>query len=76
MVGGVKMLYENGLTERNITIVSVSICLSVGLSSQPEMFQHMPDIIQKIFSKNTVSIIFITALLLDLLLPKEKARQS
>ena len=75
-ISGVKMLYENGLTERNITIVSVSICLSVGLSSQPEMFQHMPDIIQKIFSKNTVSIIFITALLLDLLLPKEKARQS
>ncbi len=71
-ISGLKMLYKNGLTERNITIASVSICLSVGLSAKPEMFQHMPELIQKIFSNNPVSIIFISALLLDLLLPREQ----
>ena len=75
-ISGIKMLLKNGLTERNVTIASVSICLSVGLSSLPEMFQHMPDLIQKVFSKNPVSIIFIVALLFDLLLPKEKEAQQ
>ncbi len=71
-MSGIKMLYKNGLNERNLTIASVSICLSVGFASKSEMFQHMPDLVQKIFSNNPVSIIFVTALLLDLLLPKEK----
>ncbi|MBP5470720.1 MAG: purine permease [Candidatus Riflebacteria bacterium] len=75
-ISGIKMLLKNGLTERNVTIATVSICLSVGLSSLPEMFQHMPDLIQKVFSKNPVSIIFIVALLFDLLLPKEKEAQQ
>lgn len=71
-ISGLQMLYKNGLNERNLTIASVSICLSVGFASKSEMFQHMPDLVQKIFSNNPVSIIFVTALLLDLLLPKEK----
>ena len=75
-ISGIQMLYKNGLTERNTTIASVSICLSVGLSSQPQIFQYMPDLIQKIFSKNPVSIIFVVALLLDLLLPKKENKTS
>ena len=72
-ISGLQMLYKNGLTERNMTIASVSICLSVGLSSQEKNFQFMPDLIQKVFAKNPVSIIFIIAILLDLLLPRKKA---
>ena len=53
-------------------IASVSLCLSVGLSSNPKMFQFMPELVQKIFANNPVSIIFIIALLLDLLLPKKQ----
>ena len=71
-INGIQMLFKNGLTERNVTIASVSICLSVGFSSQAKVFQFMPELIQKIFVSNPVSIIFIIALLLDLFLPKEK----
>ena len=70
-ISGLLMLNKNGLTERNVTIASVSICLAVGLSSHKTMFQYMPELVQKVFATNPVSIIFIVALLLDILLPKE-----
>ena len=69
-ISGIRMLYKNGITERNMIISSVSICLSVGFASQEKMFQFMPELIQKIFANNPVSIIFVVALLLDLFLPK------
>ncbi len=75
-ISGIQMLYKTGLTERNTTIASISICLSVGFSSQASMFQYMPELVRKIFSNNPVSIIFITALLLDLFLPKNNPKQS
>ena len=36
-------------------IASISICLSVGLSSQKEVFQFMPELVRNVFSKNPVS---------------------
>ena len=75
-ISGLQMLYKNGLTERNMTIASVSICLSVGFTSKPEMFQHMPDLIQKIFANNPVSIIFVVAILLDLFLPRSLSEKK
>lgn len=71
-ISGIQMLYKNRLTERNMSIVSISICLGVGLTSNPAMFQYAPTIIQKVFGANLVSIIFVVALLLDLLLPKKQ----
>ena len=70
-ISGIQMLFKCGLNERNLTIASISICLSVGFSSQPTMFQFMPQLIKEIFANNPVSIIFVTALFLDLCLPKE-----
>ncbi len=70
-ISGIEMLKKNGLTERNTTIASLSICLAVGLSSQKAVFQYMPELVQKIFAGNPVSIIFVVALLLDLFLPKD-----
>lgn len=69
LISGIQMLNRAGLTERNITIASISICLSVGFSSQPLMFQAMPQLIKEIFVNNPVSIIFVVALFLDLCLP-------
>ena len=69
------MLYKNGLTERNTIIASVSICLSVGLSLEAKMFQFAPELVKKIFVNNPVSIIFVVALILDLLLPKDKNQE-
>ena len=75
-ISGIRMLYKNGITERNMIISSVSICLSVGFASQEKMFQFMPELIQKIFANNPVSIIFVVALLLDLLLPKDTKQEA
>ncbi len=75
-ISGIQMLYKNGLNERNLTIASVSLCLSVGLSSNPKMFLFMPELIQKIFATNPVSIIFVVALILDLLLPKDTEQKT
>jgi NCS2 family nucleobase:cation symporter-2 len=74
-ISGIQMLYKNGLTERNSIIASVSICLSVGLSLEAKMFQFSPELVKKIFVNNPVSIIFVVALILDLLLPKDKNQE-
>ena len=71
-ISGIKMFFKNGVSERNTILASVSICLSIGLSSNEKMFQFMPELAQKIYANNPVSIIFVSALLLDLLLPKTK----
>ncbi len=75
LISGIQMLYKNGLTERNTIIASVSICMSVGFSSQEKMFQFAPELVKKIFVSNPVSIIFVVALILDLLLPKDKKQE-
>ena len=40
--------------------------------SQKAMFQFMPELVRNVFANNPVSIIFVTALILDLFLPREK----
>jgi NCS2 family nucleobase:cation symporter-2 len=75
-ISGLQMLYKVNLEDRNITIASISVCLSLGLTTHSKIFQFMPSIIKDIFANNPVSVIFVTALLLDLLLPKKEKSEG
>ena len=70
VVSGIEMISKAGLTQRNVTILSVSIGIGIGFTQVPELFNIFPEIIQNIFSENCVAVVFVLAIILDRLLPK------
>lgn len=72
VISGIQMLTKCGFSERNITIASLSLSVGVGFTLVPDIFKNLPDIIQSIFAQNCVAVVFLLAIILNLVLPKEK----
>lgn len=71
-MSGLNLIYQNGkITERDIVIIAASLGVAFGLSNVPEVMQHLPVWFQNIFKQAIVGA-FVTALILNLLLPKTK----
>jgi len=73
VVGGFQMFSKCGFSERNITICALSLSIGLGFTQAVGMFEIFPDIIKNVFADNCVAVIFVLAVLLNLVLPKEKA---
>ena len=73
LVSGVEMIATAGFTQRNRLIVALSMSIWVGFTTTTEIgiWDNFPTAIQTIFSQNVVAIVFVTAILLNLFLPKE-----
>ena len=72
LVSGFQMVGEAGFTPRNKLIVSLSLAIGIGFTASTEtgIWNEFPVAVQSIFSQNVVSVIFVIALLMNLLLPK------
>lgn len=70
IISGVQMLAQAGFSQRNGIISSLSLSVGVGFTLIPEIFQIFPDIIQDVFAENCVAVVFVLALLLNLILPE------
>ncbi|HIY21855.1 MAG TPA: purine/pyrimidine permease [Candidatus Flavonifractor merdigallinarum] len=74
---GVKMLKDCAFNDRTMIIVSLSFCIGVGLTqTDGNFFAAFPAAVGDIFNGNAVAGVFVVALLLSLLLPKEKDEQE
>ncbi len=73
VVSGLQMIGNCGYTQRNITIAALSLSIGIGFTQVPEMFAIFPDIVRTIFAENCVAVVFVAAILLNLVMPKEKA---
>ena len=74
---GVKMLKDCAFNDRTMIIVSLSFCIGVGLTqTDGNFFAAFPSAVGDIFNGNAVAGVFVVALLLSLLLPKEKDEQE
>ena len=73
LVSGFQMVSEAGFTTRNKLIASLSLAVGVGFTSSTEagIWSEMPVAVQSVFSQNIVAVIFVMALFLNLVLPKE-----
>lgn len=71
LCSGMEMISRCGFTQRNITIASLTMSISVGFTAISDMWHIFPEIIQSIFAENVVAVAFVVALLLDALLPKK-----
>ena len=71
VLSGVQMIGDCGFTHRNITIAALSLSIGIGFTQVPEMFAIFPDIIRTIFAENCVAVVFLVAIFLNLVMPKE-----
>lgn len=72
VVSGVQMIGACGYSQRNITIAALSLSIGLGFTQVPEMFNIFPSIVRTIFAENCVAVVFLAALILNLIMPKEK----
>ena len=72
MFAGFGMMARCGFDNRNMIIVALSLSVGIGFTQATGMFQIFPQIIKTIFAENCVAVVFILAVLLNLVLPKSK----
>ena len=72
LVSGFQMIHRAGFTERNFTIAALSLCIGGGFTAAGSntIFKFAPQIVQDIFATNVVAVVFIVAVVLNLILPK------
>lgn len=76
VVSGLQMIGACGFTQRNITIAALSLSVGLGFTQVPQMFDIFPEIVQTIFGENCVAVVFILAIILNLVMPKEKNTEA
>ena len=69
---GMKLIASEKLSARNTTIVGLSAALGVGISQASTALSQFPEAVTIIFGKSPVVIATIMAILLNLILPREK----
>ncbi|MCQ4313493.1 purine permease [Pseudomonas stutzeri] len=68
---GIRILSQVKLDRRNMLIIAASLGIGLGIAAQPELLHQMPKLVQNLFD-SAITCGGITAILLDLLLPREK----
>ena len=71
VISGLQMIGSCGFTQRNITIAALSLSIGLGFTQVPEMFNIFPDIIRTIFAENCVAVVFLAAIIMNLIMPKK-----
>lgn len=71
MFAGFGMLAKAGFSNRNMIIVSLSLSVGLGFTQATEMFAIFPQIVQTVFAENCVAVVFLLAVILNLVLPKD-----
>jgi len=69
MFAGFRMLSNCGFTDRNMIIVALSLSIGLGFTQAAGMFAIFPQIIQTVFAENCVAVVFLLAVILNLILP-------
>lgn len=72
LTSGVQMIASCGFSQRNITIVSLSLAVGIGFTTASEsgIWDIFPSIIQSVFTENVVAVVFIISIVLSCILPE------
>ncbi len=76
VVTGISMLAKAGFTERNIVIMAMALAIGVGFTQVPALWDIFPTIVKNVFAENSVAVVFIVSIFLNLLLPRDKKTRS
>ena len=72
VVSGIQLITKNPMKGRNITIVSIALGLGYGLGANGNILLHMPQSIQLVFGGSGIVPAALVAIILNILLPKDK----
>ncbi len=75
LFAGFGMMARCGFSQRNMVIVSLSLSVGLGFTSASQMFSIFPQIIQTVFAQNCVAVVFLLAVILNLVLPPERKEE-
>ena len=70
VVSGLQMISKCGFSQRNIIIAALSLSVGLGFTQCADLFAIFPRIVQTVFAQNCVAVVFIVAIILNLVLPK------
>lgn len=72
MVSGIQMIAKAGFSQRNVTIVALSLAVGIGFTSASEngLWSIFPQMVQDVFKSNCVAVVFVVSIILSLILPK------
>ncbi len=76
VVSGLKMVSDCGFSQRNITIVALSLSIGLGFTQIPALFDLFPEIVRSIFADNCVAVVFLISIILNLVLPRDKKKTA
>ena len=71
LFAGFGMMARAGFSQRNMVIVSMSLSIGLGFTQATGMFAIFPEIIRTVFAENCVAVVFLLAVILNLVLPKK-----
>jgi NCS2 family nucleobase:cation symporter-2 len=72
VISGLQMIGDCGFTQRNITIAALSLSIGLGFTQVPDMFKIFPTMVRTIFAENCVAVVFLAAIIMNLVMPKDK----
>ncbi|MDO5100818.1 MAG: nucleobase:cation symporter-2 family protein [Eubacteriales bacterium] len=72
VVSGMGMIARCGFTARNTFIASLSISIGIGFTQMPDIYKNFPALMRDVFSGNPVANVFVIALILSMVIPKNQ----
>ena len=72
LTSGMQMVAKAGFTQRNVTIVALSLSIGIGFTTASEigLWHIFPEIVQNVFAANVVAVVFVASIILNIILPK------
>lgn len=73
---GIKLIIQDELSDRNITIVGLAVALGMGITQVPESLALFPEWVMMVFGSSAVIIATTVAFILNLILPKKTLEEE
>ena len=73
LTSGMQMIANCGFSQRNITIVAMALSIGIGFTTTSEsgIWAGFSPVVQSVFSANVVAVVFVVAIIMNLILPKD-----
>ncbi|MDO4196127.1 MAG: nucleobase:cation symporter-2 family protein [Prevotellaceae bacterium] len=71
LFAGFGMIAKCGFSQRNMVIASTALSIGLGFTAATGIFDIFPQIVKTVFADNCVAVVFLLAVILNLLLPSD-----
>lgn len=76
VVSGIQLITKTPITGRNLSIVSVALGVGYGMGANSDILSKTPDFVQLIFGGSGIVPAALVAIILNIILPKDKKAPS